>query len=51
MFSKELKSIGRKNEDIKCAHADADQVLCVLLLALGYEKVVTEYNKARKRYT
>lgn len=38
------------NPDIESAHADADQVLCDLLEALGYMKVVEEYHKVEKWY-
>ena len=36
--------------DIEFAHAEADNILCGLLVALGYEDVVTEYNKIDKWY-
>lgn len=38
------------NCDTESAHADADTVLCDLLEALGYKKVVKEYNKVEKWY-
>ena len=38
------------NWDTAYAHADADTVLCDLLEALGYKKVVEEYNKVEKWY-
>ena len=38
------------NYDTESAHADADTVLCDLLEALGYKKVVEEYNKVEKWY-
>ncbi len=33
------------------AHIIADNTLCELLTALGYEGVVKEYNKVGKRYS
>lgn len=38
------------NCDTESAHADADTVLCDLLDALGYKKVVEEYDKVEKWY-
>jgi len=38
----------QENYDIEIAHLNADEVLCTLLTALGYEDVVTEYNKVPK---
>ena len=38
------------NGDQEAAHNDADNALCVLLISLGYEDVVTEYNKVEKWY-
>ena len=38
------------NCDVESAHADADTVLCDLLKALGYEKIVEEYDKVEKWY-
>ena len=36
--------------DTESAHADADDVLCDLLKALGYNRVVEEYDKVKKWY-
>ena len=36
--------------DAESAHIDADTVLCDLLNALGYKKIVEEYNKVEKWY-
>jgi hypothetical protein len=36
--------------DIEIAHSRADDVLCKLLTALGYEDVVREYDKVPKWY-
>lgn len=41
----------QNNADIESAHADADQVLCDLLVYLGYEEIVLAYNKVEKWYT
>jgi len=38
----------QENPDVESAHADADQALCDLLKALGYKKVVEEYDKVEK---
>lgn len=41
--------IGCQNEgDTEWAHANADDVLCKLLNALGYSDVVAEYHKVSK---
>lgn len=48
-YMKRLKA-AQQNEDIESAHADADDVLCDLLLKLGYTKIVEEYNKVSKWY-
>lgn len=36
--------------DIEAAHSIADNVLCSILIELGYEDVVLEYNKINKWY-
>lgn len=43
----ELK-VEQANPDREVAHRNADDVLCNLLIELGYEAVVDEYNKVRK---
>ena len=43
---KELQS-GR---DIESEHSYADDVLCQLLISLGYQDVVDEWNKVEKWY-
>ena len=48
-YMKRLK-VAQQNEDTESAHADADNVLCDLLLKLGYTKIVEEYNKVSKWY-
>lgn len=40
----------QKNGDYESAHGDADEVLCELLKALGYEDVVAEWDKVGKWY-
>lgn len=47
---KELKE-KQNDSDIECAHSYADDVLCKLLIALGYADVVEEYKKINKWYT
>ncbi|WP_428945255.1 hypothetical protein ACQK5W_04025 [Pantoea sp. FN060301] len=36
--------------DIEVAHANADDVICDLLISLGYEDVIFEYEKIDKWY-
>ena len=36
--------------DEETAHSLADDLLCILLESLGYEKTVEEYNKIEKWY-
>ena len=36
--------------DTESAHIEADEALCGLLIELGYQDVVEEYNKVRKWY-
>ena len=40
----------QQNFDTEAAHAKADDILCELLISLGYQDVVAEYNKANKWY-
>lgn len=44
---KKLKEL-QQSGDTECAHSDADDLICELLLELGYEEVVTEYHKIDK---
>lgn len=39
---------GRAWRDGEGAHYDADEVLCDLLISLGYQDVVDEWNKVEK---
>ena len=45
----ELKE-AKKNGDIEGAHCDADDILCKLIIALGYEDVVDAYHMVPKWY-
>lgn len=36
--------------DRESAHENADDVLCQLLISLGHQDVVTEFQKVRKWY-
>ena len=50
---KEIRKILRaqaKNYDTEEAHKVADDVLCDLLTALGYDSIVKLYNKVDKWY-
>ena len=38
----------QQNDDTEMAHSNADNVLCDLLTALGYQDVVREYHKVDK---
>lgn len=40
----------KESNDYEMTHADADSVLCQLLVSLGYGDVVTEYNRIHKWY-
>ena len=40
----------RQSDDTEVAHVDADDVLCQLLMSLGYEDVVTAYHNIGKWY-
>jgi hypothetical protein len=44
-----LKTL-QESGDTEMAHSIADTVLCELLVELGYEDVVEEYNKISKWY-
>ena len=39
-----------KGWDVERAHAEADDILCELLIALGYSDVVLAYNAVEKWY-
>jgi hypothetical protein len=45
----ELKRF-QESGDTEAAHGDADEVLCKLLSALGYQDVVAEWEKIDKWY-
>jgi len=38
-------------DDKEIAHCDADNILCDLLLTLGYDEVVVEYTKIDKWFS
>jgi hypothetical protein len=46
----ELKEDGDNDGDIEMNHECADDVLCNLLIDLGYQDVVDAYNKIDKWY-
>lgn len=46
---KELKAY-QADGDTEAAHGNADEVLCDLLIALGYQDVVNEWRKVDKWY-
>ena len=45
----QLKTI-QMNNDPEDAHPLADDVLCELLISLGFKDVIEEYNKIHKWY-
>lgn len=45
-----LKAILENDDDPSSAHVRADEVLCKLLVALGFEAVVAEWEKVEKWY-
>lgn len=49
LYMKRLKA-AQQDSDTESAHAEADEVLCALLKALGYTKIVEEYDKVPKWY-
>lgn len=38
-------------DDIEAAHYRADEILCDLLVSLGYDEIVKAYNKITKWYS
>lgn len=36
--------------DVECAHSDADDILCNLLIDLGYKEIVEAYSLVPKWY-
>ena len=45
----ELK-IQQKSKDVEYAHVQADNILCKLLIKLGFGEVIAEYEKVDKWY-
>ena len=48
-YRKQLVKL-QKSQDIEEAHGSADKILCSLLVSLGYEDIVKEYDKIGKWY-
>lgn len=48
-YVKKMQAIA-SDYDCETAHADADTLLCELLIELGYKQVVDIYNKVCKWY-
>lgn len=46
----EKLKVEQANGDLEMAHGNADDVLCALLVALGYGDVVEEWEKVDKWY-
>lgn len=38
------------NDDIESAHGDADDILCKILIDLGYPQIVEAYRRVPKWY-
>lgn len=38
------------NGDYECAHSDADDILCEMLIELGYQDIIDLYNQVGKWY-
>ena len=49
-YAKKLLKEYQENDDTEVAHYHADHVLCQLLQDLGYEDVVSEYDRIGKWY-
>lgn len=45
----ELKKL-QHNDDLEATHGVADDILCKLLIAIGYDDVVKEWEKVPKWY-
>jgi len=46
----ELLLIEQENGDIECAHGNADDILCKLLIDLDFKSVVDEWKAVEKWY-
>lgn len=44
-----LKAL-QTSSDIEAEHGSADEVLCALLISLGYQDVIDEWEKVEKWY-
>lgn len=51
-FAEKLKALRKlaDSKDIECAHIEADDLLCEILLDLGYDKIVEAYEAIDKWY-
>ena len=47
----ELLRAEQANDDTEAAHINADEIICKLLSALGYQDVVHEYDKVNKWFS
>ena len=47
---RQLRELQEKYGDPEFAHSEADSILCDLLIALGYDRVVQEWAKVPKWY-
>ena len=46
-----LKATGDRYEDFEYGHIEADEILCKILLELGYDEIVEAYRKVGKWYS
>jgi hypothetical protein len=47
---KEITKVAEEDGNYDTAHEQADELLCKLLISLGYEEVVNEWQKVPKWY-
>ena len=46
-----LKATGDYFENFETDHIEADEILCKILLELGYDEIVEAYNQVGKWYS
>ena len=46
-----LKATGDYYEDFETGHIKADEILCKILLELGYDEIVEAFNQVGKWYS
>ena len=43
--------VEKSKADLERAHGEADEILCEVLMELGYQKLVDKYREVRKWYS